>query len=362
MTSLDTFIHFGCWNYDKCGGDNAVTAVTRAVKQETESGGINYVIVAGDNYYPIKNKKTSLKIINPPMLTSGLDCLPDIPTYVLFGNHDLDNSVALRLYRGEGTIDDLSVMDQLETPRPCEILKTELEHARPNMMFPPRNFVTSRIDGNTMVLMIDTTMYDINSQDESGKEIDKDGNLVCYNEYYGVSNRALLMEQQNARIMEILSTLEDHVTNIMFVGHHPLLYPKAKKNDDGKVKLKIIYLQDFVPLLLEIYARFPTRNYFYLCADYHNYQVGTVILGDMRIQQYIVGTGGTKLDPPLTIYPKPVDVIETDDHSQYVLKEEINEYGYLRVTLGPSIVFEFVRVAKKGGTRRRRRRTRTRRR
>ena len=108
MASLAKFIHFGCWNYDKCGGNNPVTAVTRAVTEETERREIEYVIVAGDNYYPIKNKRQAngkLKLINPSMLASGFDCLPNIETYVLFGNHDLDNSKSLRLYPRDGTMD-----------------------------------------------------------------------------------------------------------------------------------------------------------------------------------------------------------------------------------------------------------------
>ena len=44
------------------------------------------------------------------------------------------------------------------------------------------------------------------------------------------------------------------------------------------------------------------QKYYYLCADLHLYQEGTVLLPiddgeQMQIQQYIVGTGGTELDP-----------------------------------------------------------------
>jgi hypothetical protein len=41
----------------------------------------------------------------------------------------------------------------------------------------------------------------------------------------------------------------------------------------------------------------PNIKYFYLCADLHQYQCGNVsINGKMQIKQYIVGTGGAKLD------------------------------------------------------------------
>ena len=370
LESLDAFIHFGCWNYDKCGGNNAVTAVTRAVKQETDSHRIKYVIVAGDNYYPIKNKKNGAKekLINPSMLASGFDCLPDIQTYVLFGNHDLDNSDSLRLYSGDGTVKDMANSPDNSAAEPCTIMNMELSHVKtkPKLIFPPSDIVTHRIDGNTMILMIDTTMYDIS-------DADKDGNMVCYNQYYNESNLVKLIERQNRAIKEILlSYLADHITNIMFVGHHPLLYPKVKKNDNGETDLKISYLRDLALFFKEIYAMYPTRNYFYLCADYHNYQQGTVILGDMHVEQYIVGTGGTKLDDPLTDYLpadgglteviKTINPIQTDDGSAYVIKYEIKAYGYLRVTLADAPIFEFVQVSLSGGTRRKRARKRTRKR
>ena len=55
-------------------------------------------------------------------------------------------------------------------------------------------------------------------------------------------------------------------------------------------------------MLLNIFAvKGAAVNYYYLCADLHLYQEGTIVLPteagpEMRINQYIVGTGGTKLD------------------------------------------------------------------
>ena len=55
-------------------------------------------------------------------------------------------------------------------------------------------------------------------------------------------------------------------------------------------------------------------KYYYICADLHNYQIGTVTIEstiggeNMTINQYIVGTGGTDLDtdPLLDVAPFPV--------------------------------------------------------
>ena len=236
------FIHFGCWNYGECGNPNPVTTVTTAVNEAIAVGPVDYVIVAGDNYYPIKNKgfgEDKLKLINKNMLDSGFGCLPtEVDTYILFGNHDLDNSNRLRLYNETGTVTDMTTLTdvtKISIPSPCEIMRSEIRN-RPNLIFPPPGMVTHRIDGNTLILMIDTTMYDI-SKDKSGNVKDKDGNLVCYEMYYGDSDLNTLMERQHQSVMEILSTIDATIHNIMLVGHHPLLYPKIK---DANVKISYL--------------------------------------------------------------------------------------------------------------------------
>ena len=52
-----------------------------------------------------------------------------------------------------------------------------------------------------------------------------------------------------------------------------------------------------------------TVNYNYLCADLHLHQEGYVKINDMVINQYIVGTGGTKLDDNSKIFQENVSKI-----------------------------------------------------
>jgi hypothetical protein len=95
----------------------------------------------------------------------------------------------------------------------------------------------------------------------------------------------------------------------------------------------------------------------------------------MHIEQYVVGTGGTKLDDPLEAFLPPraggypiqevVEVINrkmkpSEDGVMYLLKDEIRAYGYLRVTLAETPLFEFVKVVPTGGRRTRRKRARKR--
>lgn len=356
MSSVTNFIHFGCWNYDDCKENTPIAKVTTAVKKAIETHAVQYLIVAGDNYYPIKNKNIDLnkgaskeeqvnpKLINPTMLHSGFSCLPDIPTYILWGNHDLDNSSVLRLY--EGTVDRMKTVSNVELGQPdtCQIMTTELSHPSSNLIFPPSNqFVNYRKDGNTLTLMLDTTMYDISNKDKSD-------NRTCYEKYYGTFNLEDLRERQRTSVLQILERVDD-IQHLILVGHHPLLYPKLKEK-----KIKPVYLDTITPLLLEIHAMFQDRpmQYVYLCADYHNYQEGIVRIGEMQIKQYIVGTGGTKLDDPLDRDP---GILETPDGSQYQLQKEIHEYGFLMGSLSSGDpTFEFISVSKTGGKRTRHKR------
>ena len=86
-------------------------------------------------------------------------------------------------------------------------------------------------------------------------------------------------------------------------------------------------------------------NYYYLCSDLHLYQEGVVTLNNnMRINQYIVGTGGTELDPASIgrgMDPKP-----QPPGTEYEMKNEITEYGFLECTIDENdenkVKFKFI--------------------
>jgi len=49
-----TFITFGCWNNRNYDGEQPMDKVLAKVTEEIGNGGINRIIVSGDNYYPKK--------------------------------------------------------------------------------------------------------------------------------------------------------------------------------------------------------------------------------------------------------------------------------------------------------------------
>jgi len=118
----------------------------------------------------------------------------------------------------------------------------------------------------------------------------------------------VMRENQKQRLDQYISSLNaETIKNIIVVGHHPLFDLKTKKDDETeKIKTK----EEVMPLLNDLYYESiyaplqsgnPEINYFYLCADLHQYQTGTVTIQSQSmpslvIQQYIVGTGGTALE------------------------------------------------------------------
>ena len=115
-------------------------------------------------------------------------------------------------------------------------------------------------------------------------------------------------------------------------------------------------------------------KFYYLCSDLHLYQTGTVTMETDRsekmvIEQYIVGTGGTELDPAYhskteapDFEPPRIDM-KYPDKVTYIMKTDIAQCGFLAVNLKEGALPEFVphlieqqEVVKTGGTVRRPRR------
>jgi predicted MPP superfamily phosphohydrolase len=313
---LIRFIHFGCWNQGDCTeeGTNPLSRVMKKLRNFIRNKVPNFIIISGDNYYPIKRGKgpEKKKLINNNDLESGFNCLPkDIPIYLLLGNHDLDNGTDLKI---------LSETGEEKDAEPCHILNEEnkliekLAINRPKKQ--GKKLVMYKLEGNMLILMIDTTMYDM-------KPNKPNASLSCYdNEINGTTKEinettsyktiSELMELQKSEIEEIINDIDNDIgiSSLRYVvisGHHPLIYLKIKDNE-----LRLSYLNNAYNLFYNtIFNKLKTNSsilYYYLCADLHNYQVGDIVLKpseestseestrEMIIHQEIVGTGGTKLD------------------------------------------------------------------
>jgi hypothetical protein len=280
------FITFGCWNKDLCSktGEprNAVSDVMQKLNAYKESNAKNlkFIVVSGDNYYPEKKedaegKKT--KHWKESDFQSGFDCLPaGVDIRILMGNHDLESTKMIDAAHPENLTE------------PCHIIRSEMAYSG---RFDFRS--DYKLFGeNTILLFIDTSMYSKMSMEE----------LQCYNGFLG-SGFTNVQEAQTEQQARIHSVINDHVKpnaaikNIIIVGHHPIF--GIKKTLDKTEKIEDSGIEFFLSIGSLLDAS--KYSFYYLCADIHNYQHSEINLSKstrkMKIEQHIVGTGGTDLDP-----------------------------------------------------------------
>jgi Icc-related predicted phosphoesterase len=330
----DTIVSFGCWNqtHTKDGPSDEIKKVMMKLKET----GKDVVLVSGDNYYPVKTSiktkagKEKIKQVNLDELKEGFEYLKDAtqgtPVYMNFGNHDVVSN------------------DQVTTnsEKECIILETELEEGNEKFhvgMNHKLNYGT-----HTLILMIDTSIY---SKEKEFKKFNK-----CYNLLTKLSQAELIKEQE--RFVKT-SVEEFQGDNVIIVGHYPIFYEKEKKMSPEKQdnwfkpemkeqtkRLSVLENSvDFTNLLFEL----PEKNYYYLCADYHLFEEGDVIIkkdGKERIiHQYISGTGGTELDP-YTKKHATVTEKQKDYTIEYNHKSMKLQHGFLKGTFNDVWSFSFV--------------------
>ena len=326
------FIHFGCWNQGLCDKGNKKNPISRVMNQldqtlKSSQPKFDFIVVAGDNYYPDKPKKEKdtkeskkekdtkeskkekvkgdkIKIINNQNLSSGFDCLPkNIEINIILGNHDLETT----------NVNDKLYLENTDNPEKgdCAIIQREMalvaSQRMDNMSLDLYKY--KWLGENTLVLMIDTSMYDFR---------DSAFFIPCYNQLNGKQNT---IDSLHAEQIEFVQrTIEANIArikNLIIIGHHPIT---GYKNKNGIILIPSF--PKFIDLLWSVHIQLIDLNvnYYYLCADLHAYQLGTisikakahphetdVVNREMKIKQYIVGTGGTELDasPFFTGNPLP---------------------------------------------------------
>jgi hypothetical protein len=367
----NTFIHFGCWNNGICSsaGKNGVSAVIQTLQRELKNTSPLFISVAGDNYYPEKiesaTNQNKQKIIHPDKLKSGFDCLKtlQVPIKMLLGNHDLETNMNNIENNDKGIFIQNGHKKTPEPQKSCKILNSEIAAIsaveKKGLIEIKRDFLSEPpVIKNTLILMIDTSMYDT-----------QDTNMYfeCYKQLDdSIDSIDSLRTSQKKRVVYAISR-HPEAKNIVLIGHHPITGYKLKeeKKEDSKKKdesLKKkdkpkkksgVYLIDpfpeFVKLWKEIIQKSPDKNLYYLCADLHLYQPGTVTIDNKTIEQYIVGTGGSKLDPDpfKNAVTLPTDIAEI----KYTMNEEQkqasqNSNGFLTVQVSDDkITFEFIDIA-----------------
>jgi hypothetical protein len=300
------FIHFGCWNKGLCqikdnlnlnltNNSTPNNPISRVMNKLQYHQNVDFIAVAGDNFYPEKKQsdKGKVKIIHPTDMASGFECLPNgVPIYMILGNHDLETN----------THTQSIFIENEQTPEEfgsCFMLKEEVKLSEKHD--PPIEFVLNKsvLFERTLILMLDTSMYDCEESDET-----INGFLPCYQTLLqnpNLTKQELYQLQQDFVLNTIKQNQNQQIKNLVIIGHHPITGYKFKKN---KVNL-IEPFPSFVQLWSLIHSNTLNKEtiYYYLCADLHLYQIGNVVIhnnnnnnNEMLIHQYIVGTGGADLD------------------------------------------------------------------
>jgi hypothetical protein len=84
-------------------------------------------------------------------------------------------------------------------------------------------------------------------------------------------------------------------------------------------------------------------QYYYLCADVHLYQSGTININDeLVINQYIVGTGGTELDEKIPDEFLQETYERVRDNAKYTITENIRDFGFLDCVADEVPKFTFI--------------------
>ena len=223
------FIHFGCWNENKCNLEeeepkNGLSSVVKSLL-ENKDPEIQFYVIAGDNYYPTEEDDS--KIFDYNNFKSGFDCLAKInknnqkPIYLLMGNHDL-------VHKKDIKYKDTTV----NIPR-CQILKEQLSY---NEYFDLKSIHKFLERQETLLLFLNTTLYEEN--------IKEDTTLDCqqlYRSDYRSDIRdnleSLVDFEERVLYNLVLYFLEKYtLKNIILIGHHPIYSVKYKKKADQEVK------------------------------------------------------------------------------------------------------------------------------
>jgi len=327
--------------------NNVMTQISQYIETEP----VNFMIVAGDNYYPDKNvvNGKKQKFIYQTLMENGFKQLPKtLPIYMILGNHDLEtNTTKQKLF-----------VENLSTPEKgdCAIINYQKQIVN-NISSKNVDYLLFKdimLNNDTLLLMIDTSMY----------SNDVDNFLPCYNIFlernFADSNE--LMEYQNNLIMEAITSNYSSVKNIIISGHHPITGVKYEDPDEetgetvGKIKIlnDIPYFRDLLKKIYEKMTQLTGQNstrYYYLCADLHLYQKGKIYLpidetNNMEITQYVAGTGGTKLDNDI---PKEnIGRSFESDGIRYLLEDCIKSCGFLECLVNEEPIFKFISVSSGG--------------
>lgn len=365
------FIHFGCWNNGTCSKPNTtglretMDLLHDVITNEPEQLKTSLITIAGDNYYSkkVKNKEdgTKTKTITVTDLQEGFNCLntakTDIPTKIIMGNHEYETFS----------------INENQVEEGCLIFNEQLRHNHTNnneFIF----FQEFLLNQDTLVIMFDSTIYE--------KDLKKNKDIKCYGDVLrnlltpedpdryglsdsflalfdnihmsnkndsfdvGIQNEIIEIQRRFAENIVTKYTQNSNVKNIITIAHHPISYFKIKESATQNFTIDLSdSFFTFLFTLNQLHAPETPKQFYHLCADLHQYQIGEILIKNntqnMKIKQYICGTGGADQDDAVNLNVADLSTEEYNIHYECVYSEKVN--GFLEVYGTPTgLLFRFL--------------------
>jgi len=362
-----SFITFGCWNKGFCNSSNVqnvksndFSRVVNTLNQYVDAVPLKpaFMCVLGDNYYPeilVDAAGKKKKIYSYRELESGFKCLKkllrtEVPVDILIGNHDTEDTSKME-----------EPESKTEEPRhdtSCKITESQLKLVQSlNTPSNPIQLVlyNFRTIGNTILIMVDSNPY-----------IEEKLNFECYMPILDSMTTRTAAEVDVPYLkqlqLEWLSSVyqhfqaqQQHFDNVVIMAHHPVCCFKMK---NGKNRFDTCPSDEYLMFCHSIYLTLRditgASRFYYNSADLHTYQSGTIVLtpetslDSIQVHQYIVGTGGTTLEPEVSTF-KTQSTQLGSIHLSYTLMDAIHDNGFLVWTVStvrsrPDIKVQFIKA------------------
>jgi len=354
-----SFITFGCWNKGFCDSSNVqnvksndFSSVVNTLNQYVDavSRKPSFMCVLGDNYYPeivvdLAGKKK--KIYSYRELESGFKCLKKllrtgVPVDILIGNHDTEGTSKMEMEEPEPALEPKS--EERHHATSCKITEAEMGLVQAlNMPSNPIQLVlyNFRTIENTIIVMVDSNPY-----------IEEKLNCECYMPILDAAAAQVdvdvpylkrLQLEWLSSVYEYFTAQKQHFDNVVIMAHHPICCFKMK---NGKNRFDTCPTDEYLKFCHSIYLTLRditgASHFYYNSADLHTYQAGTITLTPhetrsetVQVHQYIVGTGGTTLEPEVSTSKTQSAQLGSMQLS-YTVTDAVHDNGFLVWTVVPS--------------------------
>lgn len=344
---MSSFIFFGCWNNVECDEDDKKEYIIRDLVLKLVKKYNKYskkvIYLAGDNWYSNKVKTDSEETKSEDLayyllevLKSGYDKIYDLKAevHICAGNHDVkDDGEEPRNLK-----DKCMIKTQKKYIENLNNLYTSLSKRRL-----PESFVEDTSKSSDFAISLeDLSKLSLTASLSSrelfenfhpsleellsyhGKDILPANNNIIniYVDDIGiVKNEDYVMIIINTNLLgdtryieRVKKMLDENYENKkkFVMGHVPFYY--LKKNEIKKN-------QELLGTLFQSMAR---NKFIYLCADAHQFSIMTISLGDAKLIQITIGTGGASPD----INDETEDIKEKSIDGYTINYYLVNAYGY----------------------------------